>query len=119
MTLAMSVLTAQARQQMISEAIALEKVFGKRTPELPVSSIKSMLGHCMGAASAFEAVACALAIHEQVLLPTMNTKNIDPAFPCQLDVIPDKAREANVKHILSNAFAFGGNVASIVLSQPK
>ncbi|WP_043316412.1 beta-ketoacyl synthase [Microbulbifer sp. HZ11] len=100
-----------------SEAIALHRVFGDTLNEIPVSSIKSLIGHCMGAASGFEAVACVLALKEQALPPTANTQNLDPAFPYPLDIVPNHAREAKVNHVLSNAFAFGGNVASIVMSR--
>jgi 3-oxoacyl-[acyl-carrier-protein] synthase II len=99
-----------------SEAVAMERVFGERMRTLPVSSIKGALGHCMGAASAFEAVACALAIHHQMAPPTLNTKTVDPAFPGALDVIPGEARPMRIRHAMSNAFAFGGNIASVVFS---
>lgn len=101
----------------VSEAIALHTVFGDTLRNTPVSSIKSMLGHCMGAASAIEAAVCALAIERQMLPPTINTQNIDPAFPIAFDVVPGKGRAAEVTHILSNAFAFGGNVSSVIFSK--
>lgn len=101
----------------VSEAIALHSVFGEKLKSVPVSSIKSMLGHCMGAASAIEAVVCALAIERQTLPPTMNTKQLDPAFPISFDVISGQKREAEVCNILSNAFAFGGNVSSVIFSK--
>jgi len=100
-----------------SEAFALHKVFGDRFSELPVSSIKSMIGHCMGAASAFEAVASVLAIRHQTLPPTINTKTVDPDFPAAMDVIPGRSRKTQVKHVMSNAFAFGGNVSTVIFSQ--
>lgn len=100
-----------------SEAVALHKVFGEHLKDTPVSSIKSMIGHCMGAASAFEAVACALAVEKQTLPPTMNTDTIDTKFPMALDVIPGEARTASVNHVMSNAFAFGGNVSCLVFSK--
>ncbi|WP_407330675.1 beta-ketoacyl-[acyl-carrier-protein] synthase family protein [Enterovibrio sp. 27052020O] len=101
----------------VSEAIALHTVFGDSLSQTPVSSIKSMLGHCMGAASAIEAAVCAMAIERQMLPPTINTSNIDPAFPVAFDVVPSEGRQADVTHILSNAFAFGGNVSSVIFSQ--
>lgn len=101
----------------VSEAIALHSVFGERLKSVPVSSVKSMLGHCMGAASAIEAVVCALAIERQTLPPTMNTKHLDPAFPVSFDVISGHRRELEVSNILSNAFAFGGNVSSVIFSK--
>ncbi len=102
-----------------SETIALHKVFGDNLPQVPMSSIKSMIGHCMGAASAFEAVASALSIHHQILAPTLNTETVDPKFPSKLDIIPGKARSTEVNHIMSNAFAFGGNVSSVIFSKLK
>ncbi len=99
-----------------SEAVAMERIFGERMRSLPVSSIKGALGHCMGASSALEAVACALAIHHQAAPPTLNTRTVDPAFPGPLDIIPGKARSMRIRHAMSNAFAFGGNVTSIVFS---
>lgn len=100
-----------------SEAVAMHRVFGERIATLPVSSIKSSLGHCMGAASAFEAVACALALHHQIAPPTINTTRIDSAFPTTLDVIAGHAREMPMRHAISNAFAFGGNIATVVFSR--
>ena len=100
-----------------SEAVAMHRVFGERLAQLPVSSIKSSLGHCMGAASAFEAVACALGLHHQLAPPTINTTEIDAAFPIRLDVIPGQARAMPMRHAISNAFAFGGNIATVVFSR--
>lgn len=100
-----------------SEAVAMHRVFGERMASLPVSSIKSSLGHCMGAASAFEAVACALALHHQVAPPTINTTEIDSDFPVKLDVVPGQARALPMRHVMSNAFAFGGNVATVLFSR--
>lgn len=102
-----------------SEAVAMYRTFGDRMRSLPVSSIKGSLGHCMGAASAFEAVACALAIYHQVAPPTLNTVAIDPDFPVDLDVIPAKGRSMRIRNALSNAFAFGGNVASVVFGEVR
>jgi 3-oxoacyl-[acyl-carrier-protein] synthase II len=95
------------------------RVFGNRLSTLPISSIKASIGHCMGAASALEAVICALAIYHQTAPPTINTKYVDPAFPTALDVIQGKARSLPIRHAISNAFAFGGNVASVVFSHPN
>lgn len=100
-----------------SEAEALYQVFGGDLSTTPVSSIKSMLGHCMGAASALEAVACALAIQNQQLPPTINTAQVDSRFPAPLDVVNDGARQAKLTHLMSNAFAFGGNVSSVIFSR--
>jgi 3-oxoacyl-[acyl-carrier-protein] synthase II len=102
-----------------SEVAAMYEVFGERLITLPVSSIKSSLGHCMGAASALEAAACALAIHHQRVPGTLNTREVDPSFPCSLDVVPGHARPMALTHVLSNAFAFGGNIASVVFSDHR
>ncbi len=80
---------------------------------MPISSIKSMIGHTMGAASAIEAAACALAITSGQIPPTMNYEEPDPE--CDLDVVPNRAREHRVEVAISNAYAFGGNNASLVL----
>lgn len=98
------------------EAIAMGEVFQEELGGVAVSSIKSMLGHCMGAASAIENVACALAIHSGWIPPTISTTEIDPAFPANLDLVTGHARESSVRHAMNNAFAFGGCVSSVILS---
>jgi 3-oxoacyl-[acyl-carrier-protein] synthase II len=80
-----------------------------------VSSIKSMLGHTMGAASAIESLVCALAIRDGVVPPTANYDTPDPE--CDLDCVPNAAREMGIKIVLNNAAAFGGNNASLVLGR--
>lgn len=102
-----------------SEAEAMFRVFDNGLANVPVSSIKSMLGHCMGAASALEAVSCALALEHQKLPPTLNNDAVDPDFPFPLDVVPNKSRSAKLNHIMSNAFAFGGNVSCVIFSKPS
>lgn len=97
------------------ETKAIKKVFGKFAKKIPVSSIKSMLGHCLGAASAIEAVACCKILEKQIIPPTNNYQNYDPA--CDLDYVPNKARPAKVNTILSNAFAFGGNNCVVVFKK--
>lgn len=98
-----------------SESLAVNKVFGAKTNTLPVSSIKSMLGHTMGAASAIEAVACALAINAQVIPPTANYQTSDPE--CLQAVVPNQAQTCSVEVAMSNSFAFGGNIATIVMKR--
>ncbi|WP_088993394.1 beta-ketoacyl-[acyl-carrier-protein] synthase family protein [Micromonospora echinaurantiaca] len=95
-----------------TEAAALEDAFDGRVP--PVSSIKSMLGHTMGAASAFGVMAAALAIARGFLPPTINWSNPDPAM-ARLDPIPNHARPARVRVAQNNGFAFGGNNAIVLL----
>jgi nodulation protein E len=95
-----------------TETAAIRKVFGAHADRIAVSSTKSMHGHALGAAGALEAVATALALHCNVLPPTANFTEPDPA--CDLDVIPNTARRAEVEYALSNSFAFGGLNAVLV-----
>ena len=88
------------------ECRAIREVFGGHAERLAVSSTKSLHGHALGAAGAIEAVATILALREGILPPTGNFTTADPE--CDLDVIPNQAREARVKCALSNSFAFGG-----------
>jgi nodulation protein E len=88
------------------EAEAIHAVFGSRAATLPVSSTKSMHGHTLGAAGAIEAVATVMALSNHVLPPTANFTELDPH--CELDVIPNEARPADVEVALSQSFAFGG-----------
>ncbi len=94
------------------ETIAVKKAFGKHANRIPISSIKSMLGHTMGAASAIEATVCALTITEGRIPPTVNWKEPDPE--CDLDYVPNVARECNVRVAMNNAYAFGGNNSSLI-----
>lgn len=94
-----------------SEAAAIRRVFGPDAP--PVSATKSMHGHLLGAAGAVELLACLLALREGVLAPTMGHAQPDP--DCPLDVVPNRARQARVGAVLSNAFAFGGTNACLAL----
>ncbi|MEA2692143.1 MAG: 3-oxoacyl-[acyl-carrier-protein] synthase, partial [Acidobacteriota bacterium] len=97
------------------ESIAVKRVFGARSRRVPISSIKSMLGHTMGAASAIEAAVCSLAVHEDRIPPTMNLLEPDPE--CDLDCVPNVAREITVKVAMNNAYAFGGNNASVIFKK--
>jgi nodulation protein E len=96
-----------------TETAAIREVFGGHADRLAVSSTKSMHGHALGAAGALEAVATALALSEGVLPPTANYTTPDPQ--CDLDVIPNEARVAQVECALSNSFAFGGLNAVLAL----
>lgn len=96
-----------------SESAALVRVFGARLPELPVSSTKSMLGHCMVASGALELVVTALALREGVLPPTIGFREADP--DCAVDCIPNAARPVSVDVALSNSFAFGGLNATLAV----
>jgi len=99
----------------LTETVAVKKLFGPRAKKVPMSSIKSMIGHLIGAAGALEAVASVLAIRDGVLPPTINLENPDPQ--CDLDYVPNTAREARVRTVLSNSFGFGGQNASLVIRE--
>jgi 3-oxoacyl-[acyl-carrier-protein] synthase II len=91
----------------LAETKAIKDVFGGHAYELAVSSTKSMMGHCFGAAGAIEAMMCVMAVHDSVIPPTINLRNPDPE--CDLDYVPNEAREAEVKVALSNAMGLGGH----------
>jgi 3-oxoacyl-[acyl-carrier-protein] synthase II len=95
------------------ETIAVKRLFREHAYRVPISSVKSMLGHTMGAASAIEAAVCALAVREDRIPPTVNLEEPDPE--CDLDYVPNRAREHRVNVAMNNAYAFGGNNASLVL----
>jgi 3-oxoacyl-[acyl-carrier-protein] synthase II len=95
--------------------MAVKRVFKDVAYQVPISSIKSMLGHTMGAASAIEAAACALAIRHSCIPPTMNLEEPDPE--CDLDYVPNRARECTVTVAMNNAYAFGGNNSSLILKK--
>jgi 3-oxoacyl-[acyl-carrier-protein] synthase II len=97
------------------ESLAVRRLFGAHADKVPMSSIKSMIGHTMGAASAIEAVACALAIDTGVAPPTINYEEPDPE--CDLDYVPNQARRINPRVVLNNAYAFGGNNASLCMAR--
>ena len=90
-------------------------LFGEQNRDVPVSSSKSYVGHCLGAAGAVEAVFCILALREQVLLPTLRYQQKDPAI--HANIIGEEIKAAPVTHILSNSFGFGGNNAAIVFKR--
>jgi 3-oxoacyl-[acyl-carrier-protein] synthase II len=98
-----------------AETKAIKDVFGDHAHELAVSSTKSMMGHCFGAAGAIEAMMCALALRHRKLPPTINYEHPDPA--CDLDYVPNEAREAEVDVALSNAMGLGGHNACVLLGQ--
>lgn len=98
-----------------SETAAIKTIFGKQAYKIPVSSTKSMTGHLLGAAGALEALICVKVLQDSTLPPTINYETPDPE--CDLDYVPNHARRAEVNHIMSNSFGFGGHNASIILSQ--
>lgn len=105
------------RQNDKSEAAAINRLFGKRSKKVAVSSIKSMLGHTMGAASAIEAAACVLAVQQDLIPATINFETPDPE--CDIDCVANIARKHRVDIALNNGFAFGGNNACVVIRKIK
>jgi 3-oxoacyl-[acyl-carrier-protein] synthase II len=95
------------------ETLAIRSVFGDR--RVPVSSNKSMIGHTLGAAGAIEAAATVLSIHHQIAPPTINYQTPDPE--CDLDVVPNEAREVKMEAAMTNAFGFGGQNAVLVFGR--
>jgi 3-oxoacyl-[acyl-carrier-protein] synthase II len=98
-----------------AETKAIKDVFGDHAYELAVSSTKSMMGHCFGAAGAIEAMMCVLALHDGKLPPTINYEHPDPV--CDLDYVPNEAREVQVEVALSNAMGLGGHNACVLLGR--
>jgi 3-oxoacyl-[acyl-carrier-protein] synthase II len=98
-----------------NECAAIKAVFGDRYRNIPVSSIKSMLGHTMGAASALEAITCALVVKNDMIPPTINYETPDPE--CDIDCVPNRSRKHVVIVALNNSYAFGGNNASLVVKK--
>lgn len=98
-----------------TECAAIRSVFRSHIDHMPVSSVKSMLGHTMGAASALETIACCLTLRFGYLTPTINFESPDPE--CDIDCVPNTARKVEVRIALKNGFAFGGNNASLVIGK--
>src|ERR671928_165617 len=98
-----------------AETKAIKDVFGEHAYRMAVSSTKSMMGHTFGAAGAVEAMMCVLALHDGVLPPTINYRDPDPA--CDLDYVPNEARDATVDVALSNAMGLGGHNACVLIGR--
>jgi len=99
----------------LSETIAIKKVFNEHSKRLMVSSTKSMTGHLLGAAGGVEAILTALTLKTGIIPPTINYETPDPE--CDLDYVPNKAREKKIKYALSNSFGFGGTNATLVFKK--
>jgi beta-ketoacyl-acyl-carrier-protein synthase II len=97
----------------LSETMAIKGVFGEQAYNIPISSTKSMTGHMMGATGALEAVFCTMAVREDMIPPTINYREADP--DCDLDYVPNEARQAEVKAAITNAFGFGGHNAVLAV----
>ncbi len=113
---AVSYVNAHGTSTQLNDALetkAIKSVLGDAAHKVPVSSIKSMVGHSLGAAAGLEAVACVLAIRHGIIPPTINLKEPDPEL--DLDYVPNQAREADLTAVLSNSFAFGGHNAVLAL----
>jgi 3-oxoacyl-[acyl-carrier-protein] synthase II len=99
------------------ESAAIKKLLGADAKKVWVSSTKSMMGHALGAAGAIESAFCVMALKNQIVPPTINLEN--PSEDCDLDYVPQKAREGRIEHVLNNSFGFGGTNASVIFSNLK
>jgi 3-oxoacyl-[acyl-carrier-protein] synthase II len=99
----------------VVETRGIKEVFGKRAYKIPVSSTKSMIGHTLGAAGALEGVASVSAIVNRFIPPTIHRTEPDPE--CDLDYVTEGSRDGEIKIVLSNSFAFGGNNTSVVFGR--
>jgi len=98
-----------------SETAAIKTVFGAQAYKVPISSTKSMTGHLLGASGALEAAVCVQVLLDGLLPPTINYETPDPE--CDLDYVPNRARQKAVRHVMSNSFGFGGHNATLILSR--
>ena len=98
-----------------AETSAIKRVFGEHAYRVPISSTKSMIGHCFGGGGALEALACVMSIRDGVVHPTINLEHPDPT--CDLDYVPNRARSCDVDVALTNSFGLGGQNACLVLGR--
>ncbi|MEP7288954.1 MAG: beta-ketoacyl-ACP synthase II [Chloroflexota bacterium] len=99
----------------LHETRAIKRVFGEQAYKVPISSTKSMLGHGMCATGAVEAVLCVMALRDGVIPPTINLEHPDPE--CDLDYVPNVARNADLRYVMSNSFGFGGHNAVVIFKR--
>ncbi|MCJ7823815.1 MAG: beta-ketoacyl-ACP synthase II, partial [Anaerolineales bacterium] len=99
----------------VSETQAIKATFGEHAYHLAVSSTKSMTGHLLGAAGAMESIFCILALQHDVIPPTINYNTPDPE--CDLDYVPNKARQQELTYVMTNSFGFGGHNACLILGK--
>jgi 3-oxoacyl-(acyl-carrier-protein) synthase len=97
----------------VAETLAIKSAFGDIAYKVPISSTKSMTGHMMGATGALETIFCVQAVRNNLIPPTINYRTPDPA--CDLNYVPNEARETSVDVAVNNAFGFGGHNAVLVL----
>jgi len=100
----------------VGETVAYKAVFGEYAYHIPISSTKSLIGHTQGAASAIETIVTALTLEHQILPPTINQDNPDPR--CDLDYVPNVARQATVDVALTHSSGFGGVNSALILARP-
>jgi 3-oxoacyl-(acyl-carrier-protein) synthase len=101
----------------VIETKAIKRVFGERAYQIPISSTKSMIGHCMGGSGALEAIACVKTLEDGWVHPTINLETPDPE--CDLDYVPVQARQINAQIAITNSFGLGGQNACLVLGKYK
>jgi 3-oxoacyl-[acyl-carrier-protein] synthase II len=99
-----------------NETNAIRQVFGQLAPRIPISSIKSMMGHLIAAAGVANVITCVLAMRDSIVPPTMNRDTADPE--CDLDYVPNRARPTRVSVAMSNSFGFGGQNDTIIVRKP-
>lgn len=100
----------------ISELKAIERVFGTN-PQLYISATKSMTGHLLGAAGAVEAIACVVAVTDNIIPPTINTETVEPDYADKMNIVIGKPVSAEVNYAMSNTFGFGGHIATTIIKK--
>jgi 3-oxoacyl-[acyl-carrier-protein] synthase II len=102
----------------ISELRAVKRLFGENS-NLQISATKSMTGHLLGAAGAVEAIACIIALNEDIVPPTINTVDIEPEFSGKLNIVTGSSKQTKVNYAMSNTFGFGGHIATTIFKKVK